>query len=115
MEIEEQVSVFYDKWEKIAKVALPYFPLLEPGERISEPEIRMRLRRVRKAGYDIDSLGGLGKKELWNYLMEVRRDIWKKAWENCPEVSREISAQNAEQRKRQEEIFENYDVRKRIH
>jgi len=85
-----------------ARIALKRFPETCPGETIHASEIKSRLSKLRKAGYNVKGYSSMNKRELWDYLQEVRSDIRKMAKEVCPDVLREIYLKN---KKAKEDAF----------
>jgi hypothetical protein len=69
--IEEQ-----KKWDMWDKIALRDFAFLGPGERITVKEVKERLSELKKVQYPVDSnYRSLGKKAVWAYFRQVKRDI----------------------------------------
>jgi len=81
-----------------ARIALKRFPETCPGETIHASEIKSRFSELRKAGYNVKGYSSMNKRELWDYLREVRNDIHKMAKEVCPDVLREIYQKNNQAR-----------------
>ncbi len=88
-----------ERWGNITKIALKRFPELERGERISVTEIKRRLGQIRKAGYDVRPYSKMRKEEAWGYLMQIRREVYEKAGQYCPEVLAEIKKRNMRQKR----------------
>lgn len=87
-------------WVRVAKVALMRFPETEPGERIGIWEIKGRLRKIRKVGYDVRPYSKMNRREAWECLMQIKADIREKARQNCPDVLARIDDANEQARRR---------------
>jgi len=69
--IEEQRN-----WETWKKIAVRRFPPLLVGESITLREIRERLGELKRANYPVESgYSKLKKKDAWNCLKQIRKDI----------------------------------------
>jgi len=113
LELQQQNQIYFDLeqrtkeleyWAKVARVALPRFPELERGGSISVKEIKRRLREIREAGYPVQPYSEMRKEEAWNYLMQIRKEVYRKAEQYCPEVLSEIKERNARQKREAREI-----------
>jgi hypothetical protein len=82
--IEEIVDDEGEKLEKIARTALIRFPELQRGESITSRELSRKLNQIRDAGYEIPSYSKLRKKEKWDLLMKIRKDLWSKLQSSNP-------------------------------
>ncbi len=84
---------------RLARIALSRFSELQSGERISVREIKKRLSEIRQAGYNVEPYGNMSKKEAWNYLLKIRREIREKVRDSAPGTLEMIGKTNAEQRR----------------
>jgi len=90
-------------WERIARIVLPRFSELQPGERIGRKEIERRLRDLKKTGFPVENYGGMSRSEMFNYLVKnIRPRVYRMAGKDCPEVVSEIRDRN---RRSQEEVY----------
>ncbi len=114
MEIGSQIPLFHEDWANVARAVLPCFPLLEPGEHITFEEYRNRLRtgdiELRKLGTSVKRITAEdyrhgSREKLKEVNRRLRRYVWGRAWEHCPDVAEEISTKNERQRKTQAEYF----------
>lgn len=89
-------------WKEIAKIALPRFPELQRGERISCAEMRRRLRDLQIAGFPVKkNYRNMRQEELYTYLIyNIRPYVGRMAEHHCPEIVKIIHQQNREIRAR---------------
>jgi hypothetical protein len=81
-------------WTNVATIACIRFPKLQGGESIKLDEIRKRLRLLRKADYEVPAYGKMGKRDLWNSLIKIRRNIYIELEKNYPDIKRQIESIN---------------------
>lgn len=99
LSIREADRIYWKKyWSKIARIALLRFPELQNGETIYRTEIQKRLKYIEEAGYPVQPYSHLKKEDLWNYLMGIKKDVYKQAKKYCPNVLEEILERNEEQK-----------------
>lgn len=84
---------------RIAKIALTRFSELQKGEHITVPELKARLRRLRRAGYEVESYSRMNQFELWDYTMQLRAEVYRQAKTHCPDVLKEITNYNKRAKK----------------
>jgi len=88
-------------WARIARIALPRFPELQRGERISYAEIRRVLRELEKGEYDVGDYQSMDRDEMFYLLVStIRPHVGRKARKYCPKVEWEISRRNQSQKER---------------
>lgn len=85
-------------WEGVAWAALSRFPELQAGEHVTSSELKKRLGKIRKTGYAVKPHSGMKQKELWNYIMKIRAEVYRQAENHCPEVLEKIRAFNENSR-----------------
>ncbi len=85
-------------YARVARIALQRFPELQRGEHILGREIRKRLSAIRRAGYDVRPCSKMDIVAKWNYLMEIRRNVRRKAEQYCPDVLVEVDSDNLRRR-----------------
>lgn len=91
-------------WEKIANAVLPRFNECEAGERIHVAEVKRRLSQVREAGYDVQPYSHMNARKAWQYLSQIRRNVYENARKYCPDVVSAIDRKNKERMLDAEEI-----------
>ena len=85
-------------WERIAKIALPRFPELQPGEHVTRKEIERKLSELKRAGFPVDEdYRKMSQPEMWRYLIhKVRPHVYRMAGKYCPDVVKKIDQRNRE-------------------
>ncbi len=89
-------------WKEIAKIALPRFPELQRGERISCVEMRRRLRDLQRAGFPVKkNYWNMRQEELYTYLIyDIRPYVGRMAEQHCPKIVKIINQKNREIKER---------------
>ena len=102
LELYEQgriiVSRNHDYWGKISGIALPLFSELQEGESVSAGEIKLRLGKLREAGYKVEPYSKMDKQQLWNYFARIRSEVYRNAEEHCPDILERIRGVNSRQK-----------------
>ena len=99
-EVKEKESK-EEYWARIARIALPRFPELQRGERISYAEIRRVLRELENGGYHVGDYQSMDRDEMFNLLVgTIRPHVGRRARRYCPKVEWEISRRNQSQKAR---------------
>ena len=82
-------------WREIAKIVLPRFPELQPGEHIGRKEIERRLRELKKTRFPVENYGKMSQSEMFRYLIhDIRPYVYRMAGQYCPEVVNGIIYRN---------------------
>ncbi len=82
-------------WEKIAKIVLPRFSELHPGEHIGLKEIKGRLRELKKTGFPVENYNEMSQSEMFKYLIhDIRPRVYRMAGKYCSGVVSEIRDRN---------------------
>ena len=77
-----------------SRVALRRFPEVQKGETISVKEIKRLLRNIRNIGYPVKPYSEMDKKQAWDYLAQLRKEIREEAKLFCPSALEEIDYRN---------------------
>lgn len=82
-------------WKRIARIVLPRFSELQPGERIGRKEIERRLRDLKETGFPVENYGEMSRSEMFNYLVrDIRPRVYRMAGIHCPGIVQNIKEGN---------------------
>jgi len=85
-------------WSRLTITACTRFPETEPGERISEREIKGELGKIRKDGYPVKPYSHLTRGEAWEYLLQIKAHVASQAEIHCPDVLARVRDANEQAR-----------------
>lgn len=82
-------------WKRIAKIVLPRFSELQPGEHIGLKEIKGRLRELKKTGFPVENYNKMSQSEMFKYLIhDIRPRVYRMAGIHCPGIVQNIKERN---------------------